>query len=237
VTERAAVAGVWLDLLSATVAEAAHAVSNALHTVAVNLAVVTERLSLPRAAESTGGALAERTVSFAATAADGLDAAAALIQSIMALARPLPLAPDPARLAADILRVVTAPGPPGAASLAVHVESATLPPGAGAEARLVLCAAARAVVGDAAGGDIVWAGPEIVVTTHARRGGTTATHGASDGDGDHADDHAGDHAGDHADDGVPDVLARLAGVAREAGLRVQIGSGAVRFFLSSPSDP
>lgn len=235
-TERSAAAGVWLDLLSATVAEAAHAVNNALNTVAVNLAVVTERLSLPRAAESTGGALAERTVSFAATAADGLDSAAALVQSIMALARPLPPAPDPARLAADILRVVKAPGPPGAASLAVRVESATVPPGAGAEARLLLCAAARAVVGDAAGGEIVWAGPEIVVTPHARRDAAVAD-GAGDGDGHGAGEGVGDRVGVHADDGARDTLARLAAVAREAGLRVQIGSGAVRFFLSSPPDP
>jgi len=202
VTDGAA-AGVWLELLSATVAEATHAVNNALNTVAVNLAVVSDRLALPRAAESTGGALAERTVPFVATAADGLEAATALVQSILALARPLPPAPDPARLAADVVRVVTAPGPPGAASLAVRVDSAIVPPGAGAEARLVLCAAARTVAGDAAGGEIAWTGGEIVVTPRA----------------------------------ADPALARLAGVAREAGLRVQAGSGAVRFFLSSTSDP
>ncbi len=86
------VATLWLDVLGRLASPVAHEVNNALNSVAVNLAVVQTRVA--SASPADGWAL-ERVAPFADRAAEHLDAATRLLQSVLWLARPVPNPVDP----------------------------------------------------------------------------------------------------------------------------------------------
>ena len=88
------VAALWLDLLAKLAGPAAHAVNNALNSVAINLALVQSR------AHTTGAAVyAER--------ADGyLMEATRLAKAVMTLARPVPVPVEPASVLHQLVLVI-----------------------------------------------------------------------------------------------------------------------------------
>lgn len=122
------IAALWVDLLGQLAAPAAHAVNNALNNVAINLAVIQAR---PGAGE------------FAERADQYLTEAARLIQSVMALARPVPTPVEPASVVHQLVLVLQAGGR--------RIEVAEAPVGRpvttsidGAAVRLALAAACAA---------------------------------------------------------------------------------------------
>lgn len=90
------VAALWVDLLGKIAGPAAHAVNNALNSVAINLALVQARANTPGV-----GAYAER--------ADGyLMEATRLAQAVMALSRPVPSPVEPASVLHQLVPVIRA---------------------------------------------------------------------------------------------------------------------------------
>jgi hypothetical protein len=181
-------------------ADAAHAANNVLNSAAVNLSVVTTRLSSPKVADSSGEALAERTAEFAIHAALGLDSASELVQSMVALARPLPVPPDPARMVGDIVRVAMAGRREGAAEVAVEIRDPVASPHVGPVVRLAIAAGVRTLLGAGQGGTLRWVGDEVALARPA----------------------------DAAQDGsiLPELVMR---VVADAGLAVRPAAGMVTF--------
>jgi hypothetical protein len=158
-----AVAAAWLEVLGALVADAAHAVNNVLNSASVNLSVVANRLSSPKVAEFSAEALAGRTAGFAADAANGLDAASELVQSVVALARPLPVPADPARMVADIIRVASVGRRHETAELGVEVRDPIMPPEVASAVRLAIAAGVRTLVQGERGGTVRWVAREVAL--------------------------------------------------------------------------
>jgi hypothetical protein len=148
-------------------ADAAHAANNVLNSAAVNLSVVTTRLASPQVADSSGEALAGRTAEFAVHAADGLDSASELVQSMVALARPLPAAPDPARMVTDIMRVAVAGCRDGVADLVVDLRDPIVAPDQSAVVRLAIATGVRTLLREGQGGTVRWIGSEVVLARPA----------------------------------------------------------------------
>lgn len=166
-----ALAAAWLDVLGALMADAAHASNNALNAASVNLSVLTTRLSSPKVAESSGEELAGRTAEFAVQAVTGLDSVSELVQSMVALARPLPAPPDPWRMVADIGRVATAGVPPGAIGVGIELREPEVTPDVGPAVRLVIAAGLRALLRAGQGGMVFWVGREIWLAVPAATDG------------------------------------------------------------------
>ena len=121
------VGALWIDLLGKLAGPAAHAVNNALNNVAINLALVQSRAKTAEAA-----AYAER--------ADGyLMEATRLTQSVMALARPVPIPVEPASVLHQLVPVMQA----AERVLEIHEDLAQVAttPIDGAAVRLALAAA------------------------------------------------------------------------------------------------
>jgi hypothetical protein len=169
VTDAAAAA--WLEVLGALVADAAHAVNNVLNGAAVNLGVVTSRLSSPKVADATGEALAGRTVGFAADAATGLEAVSELVQSVVSLARPLPVSVDPARLVRDVVRVASAGCESGTVGIGVELRDPVLPSEGGPVVRLAIASGVRTLMRGGTGGMVSWVIRDIVLSRPAGSGG------------------------------------------------------------------
>jgi hypothetical protein len=161
VTDAAAAA--WLEVLGALITNAAHASNNALNAAAVNLSVLASRLTSPKVAESSGTELAARTAGFAAQAAAGLDSVSELVQSMVGLARPLPVPGDPWRMVADIVRVVTADTRQGTSVWSVEISDPVLMPDAGPLVRLAIASGVVALHRAGHGGTVRWAGREVVL--------------------------------------------------------------------------
>lgn len=158
-----AAAAAWLEVLGALISNAAHASNNALNAAAVNLSVLASRLSSPAVAESSGKDLAARTAGFAAKAATGVDAVSELVQSIVALARPLPIPADPWRMVADIVRVATADAHQGTLAWRVEMSDPVLMPDAAPLVRLAIASGVVALQREGHGGTMRWGGREVVL--------------------------------------------------------------------------
>jgi hypothetical protein len=169
VTDGAAAA--WLEVLGALVADAAHAVNNVLNSAAVNLSVVASRLSSPKVADSTGEALAGRTAGFAADAATGLGAVSELVQSVVSLARPLPVSVDPARLVSEIVRVAGAGYESGTVGIGVEMRDPVLPSEVGLVARLAIASGVRTLLRGGTGGMVSWVARDVVLSRPAGSAG------------------------------------------------------------------
>jgi hypothetical protein len=158
-----AVAAAWLEVLGALVSDAAHTVNNLLNDAAINLSAVAGRLSSPKVVDSTGEALAARTVPFATHAGHGLDAASELVQSMMGLARPLPTPVDPHRMVAQIIRVAAAGSPKDAPEVGVELQDPVLDPENAALGRLAIAAGVRTLAHDGVGGTVRWVGSNVAL--------------------------------------------------------------------------
>jgi hypothetical protein len=169
VTDAAAAA--WLEVLGALVADAAHAVNNVLNGAAVNLGVVTSRLSSPKVADATGEALAGRTVGFATDAATGLEAVSELVQSVVSLARPLPVSVDPARLVREIVRVAAAGCESGTVGIGVELRDPVLPSEVGPVVRLAIASGVRTLLRGGTGGIVSWVVRDVVLSRPTGSGG------------------------------------------------------------------
>jgi hypothetical protein len=169
VTDAAAAA--WLEVLGALVADAAHAVNNVLNGAAVNLGVVASRLSSPKVADSTGEALAGRTAGFATDAATGLEVVSELVQSVMSLARPLPVSVDPARLVREIVRVASAGCEAGTVGIGVELRDAVLSPEVGPVVRLAIASGVRTLLRGGSGGMVSWVATDVVLSRPTGSGG------------------------------------------------------------------
>jgi hypothetical protein len=152
-----------MEVLGALISNAAHASNNALNAAAVNLSVLASRLSSPAVAESSGTDLAARTAGFAAQAAAGLDSVSELVQSMVALARPLPVPADPWRMVADIVRVATADTRQGALAWSVEMSDPVLMPDAAPLVRLAIASGVVALQREGHGGTVRWSGREVVL--------------------------------------------------------------------------
>jgi hypothetical protein len=152
-----------MEVLGALISNAAHASNNALNAAAVNLSVVASRLSSATVAESSGTDLAARTAGFAAQAAAGLDSVSELVQSMVALARPLPVPADPWRMVADIVRVATADTRQGASAWSVEMSDPVLMPDAAPLVRLAIASGVVALQREGHGGTVRWRGREVVL--------------------------------------------------------------------------
>ena len=151
-------------MLGVLIANAAHKSNNVLSQAAVSLSVVASRLSSPAAGESSGAELAARTSQFAAGAANGLEAVTELVQSMMALARPLPVPVDPSRMVADIVRVVMADAREGAPAVAVDLREPVLQPEVGPVVRLAIASGVRTLHRAGRGGTVPWVAGEVTLT-------------------------------------------------------------------------
>jgi hypothetical protein len=121
------VAALWVDLLGKLAGPAAHAVNNALNNVAINLALVQSRANTGAAA-----AYAER--------ADGyLLEATRLAQTVMALARPVPVPVEPASVLHQLVPVIRAAD--RVVEIRDEMAHAVVTPIDGAAVRLALAAA------------------------------------------------------------------------------------------------
>jgi hypothetical protein len=171
VTDAAAAA--WLEVLGALIANAAHASNNVLNAAAVNVSVLASRLSSPKVAESSGEELAGRTAGFAAQAAAGIDALSELVQSMLALARPLPVKADPARMVTDIVRVATVDARQGGPKLDVELCDPMLPGDADAASavRLGVAAGVVALHRGGQGGSVRWIARDVTLARPARPSG------------------------------------------------------------------
>jgi hypothetical protein len=152
-----------MEMLGALISNAAHASNNALNAAAVNLSVVASRLSSATVAESSGTDLAARTAGFAAQAAAGLDSVSELVQSMVALARPLPVPADPWRMVADIVRVATADTRQGASAWSVEMSDPVLMPDAAPLVRLAIASGVVALQREGHGGTVRWRGRQVVL--------------------------------------------------------------------------
>jgi hypothetical protein len=161
VTDAAAAA--WLEVLGALISNAAHASNNALNAAAVNLSVLASRLSSPTVAESSGTDVAARTAGFAAQAATGVDSVSELVQSMVALARPLPVPADPWRIVADIVRVATADARQGTSPWRVEISDPVLMPDAAPLVRLAVASGVVALQREGHDGTVRWGGREVVL--------------------------------------------------------------------------
>ena len=158
-----AIAAAWLEVLGVLVSDAAHTVNNLLNDAAINLSAVAGRLSSPKVADSSGPALAERTVAFATHAGSGLDAASELVQSMMGLARPLPTPVDPHRMVAQIIRVAAAGCPKDAPEVGVELQDPVLDPENAPLGRLAIAAGVRTLTHDGVGGTVRWVGSNVAL--------------------------------------------------------------------------
>ena len=142
------IAALWVGQLGKLAGPAEHAVNNALNNVAINLALVQSRARTAEAA-----AYAER--------ADGyLMAATRLAQSVMALARPVPIPVEPASVLHQLVPVIQAAD----RRLEVHHEDmaqAATTPIDGAAVRLALAAAMAE--GEALRVDVIRGGEQMRV--------------------------------------------------------------------------
>jgi hypothetical protein len=209
VTDAAAAA--WLEVLGTLIANAAHASNNALNAAAVNLGVLASRLSSPKVAESSGAELASRTATFATQASAGLDAVSELVQSMVALARPLPVPVDPWRMVADIVRVVSADTPLGTSAWSVELTDPVLMPDAGPVVRLAVASGVLALQREGHGGTVRWVGRTVVL-------------GRSDGS-------AGAPPSGATLDTRPILADNILRIMSAAGFAVQVEGGSVTFSI------
>jgi hypothetical protein len=136
------------------VAAVGHEVNNSLNGIAVNLAVVSSRLD--------GGASADRVVPFAAKATAEFEAANQLVQSIVALARPVGVL-DAGRVVRPLAAVAGAVLARYGQAITLDIDEAgSLPSIEVAQAvRLVVGSALLTTVRERVSSRLIWKGREV----------------------------------------------------------------------------
>ena len=159
-TEAAAAA--WLEVLGALTASVAHRANNVFNATAINLHVLVSRLAPANVPDAMSGSeLAGRTLGYAEQASTALESTSELVQSILALARPLPTPADPARMLTDIVRVVTAGAGDGTVGPDIEVRNPVLPRESAPLARLAIAVGVREIMRSGYRGRVSWVGREI----------------------------------------------------------------------------
>jgi signal transduction histidine kinase len=163
-----AAAAAWLEVLGALTSNVAHRANNVFNAAAVNLHVLVSRLAPANIPSGmSGGDLSARTVVYAEQASKALESMSELVQSLLALARPLPTPVDPARMLMDIVRVVVAGAGDGVLDLDIEVQDPVLPREAAPVARLAIAVGMREIQRTGSRGRVSWVGRDVRLSREA----------------------------------------------------------------------